>query len=162
MKKPISCSGCGRTIFRQRARKDAECKLCLAASKHQWYLDHRQERLAAELARYHAGVKTATIRAWRAAHPEKLAKYRAAYQQRQRQLVKEVECSLPCLECGVSHARERRQAVIRRALPATREEIIDAWPCFWQGTAGQARLERDLHSMGAYSHKWIWQMRSAA
>ncbi len=58
-----------------------------------------------------------------------------------------------CDECGGQHSPERRRAILRRMVPATLAEIVDAWPHFWpdssRGTASQHRLVRDLHAIGA-------------
>lgn len=143
----IPCSGCQRMIKRYRARKDAECARCLAASKRQWYLDHRQERLAAERARWRTGVKTASINEWRAAHPEKCRAYRRAYVERMRLSLRDER--RPRCECGMTHTPPSRLAILRRMDGCEPVEIREAWPCIWSGPSGEKKLFRDLAALRA-------------
>jgi hypothetical protein len=146
-RKPIRCSTCGRTIMRYRDRRDAECPRCVSAGKHQWYLDHRQERLAAERARFASGVKSASIKAWHAAHPDKMRAYRAAYERRMRASIRDE--TRPRCECGMTHTPSSRQAILRRMDGCSREEIREAWTCVWGGAAGLRKLDRDLSERSA-------------
>ncbi len=58
-----------------------------------------------------------------------------------------------CLECGMSHKPERRQAALRRLLPAEKETIQSIFPCWWAGerwsSPGSRRLLLDLKAVGA-------------
>lgn len=54
-----------------------------------------------------------------------------------------------CLECGRSHAPENRQRLIAPMQHLPREEIREAWPCFYPDgseAVGQ-RLRRDLEAI---------------
>lgn len=58
--------------------------------------------------------------------------------------------SMPCSDCGLPHAPERRRAILRRMLPCTRTEVHEAWPHMWPtDDSGQRALRRDLDAMGA-------------
>jgi len=57
-----------------------------------------------------------------------------------------------CLECGMSHLPERRQAALKRLLPAEKETIQSVFPCWWAGVTGSSgsrRLLSDLKAVGA-------------
>jgi hypothetical protein len=58
-----------------------------------------------------------------------------------------------CVECGLPHSQARRLAVLRRMLPATAEDVADAWPHLWPrlegGAAPSRMLNRDMHALGA-------------
>lgn len=56
----------------------------------------------------------------------------------------------PCMECGLPHTPERRQAVLRRMLPASTVAIREGWDHLWPDTsAGKRHLQLDLRAMGA-------------
>lgn len=55
-----------------------------------------------------------------------------------------------CVRCGYSHLPEPRRRRILRLLPATYDDVREAWPCCYERTpAGQRRLNRDLNALGA-------------
>lgn len=65
----------------------------------------------------------------------------------------------PCMECGLPHSPVRRRAVLRRMLPATSGEVLEAWPHLWSGTKfGRELLRRDLRELGAVSHGGEWSL----
>jgi len=64
-----------------------------------------------------------------------------------------------CTECGSSHAPEDRQAVVRRMLPCSAEDLREAHPCWWAGgAAGDRMLWRDLHTAGAAHADGTWSL----
>ena len=79
-----------------------------------------------------------------------------------RELEAERRVAEVCDECGYSHARADREAVLRRMLPATIEELREAHPCWWdraQGRERERRLYRDLHAVGAeQSSIGVWRI----
>ncbi len=67
----------------------------------------------------------------------------------------------PCAACGCSHAPSERQAAIRRALPCEAAALREAHPCWWGGglhSAGEVKLYRDLHAVGAVRVGEVWQV----
>lgn len=57
-----------------------------------------------------------------------------------------------CGDCGLSHRKPDRLARIRRMLPASPQEIREAYPCVYdleECSKGERRLYRDLHDLGA-------------
>ena len=36
-----------------------------------------------------------------------------------------------CLDCGLSHEPKRRQRALLRMLPCEKQELVDAFPCWW-------------------------------
>jgi len=164
----IARCSCGAEWKVKKLMPHHACEDCKAERRKNWQAAHPAVMLACRKAWRQRNLERVRcdVKAWKKAHPDRCrvhdTKAKRKYRKKQRLLNKQLIASLPCLECGVSHSAERRQAVIRRALPATREEIKEAWPCFWRGVSGQARLAMDLKAMGAYSHKWIWQLRREA
>lgn len=59
--------------------------------------------------------------------------------------------SRPCPDCGLPHTPERRQAVLRRMLPATTADITEQWSHLWPADESGAprQLFRDLRAIGA-------------
>jgi hypothetical protein len=55
-----------------------------------------------------------------------------------------------CIQCGFSHRACNRRRHVLRMLPATFDDIREAWPCFYErGHTGNKRLQRDLRALGA-------------
>lgn len=65
-----------------------------------------------------------------------------------------------CMECGLPHTPERRRAVLRRMLPATTGEVLEAWSHLWALTKfGRELLRRDMREMGAVPDAGVWRLR---
>lgn len=164
----LATCACGAQWEVKKLLPHHSCKDCQDKRRAGWQKSH-PDRVKAKNIRWrerHPERARECENAWRRANPEKKRRInRRAYRRyakKQKLLNKELIASLPCLDCGLSHSAERRQAVIRRMLPATSEDIRESWPCFWQGIAGAARLNRDLRAMGATSRDWVWQLRREA
>jgi len=64
-----------------------------------------------------------------------------------------------CTQCGYSHDKSNRLAVLRRLLPLKFEDIKEAWPCFYGSIAGDRQLYRDLHNLGAENDEYaVWSV----
>lgn len=157
-KKLVQCSWCKRSIMRYRARKDVECPRCLAAHKHEWYLDHRAERLAAQRKRWLTMPEVrAQVTAWHKAHPEKMRAYNRAYGKRMKASMRD-ERRPRCDECGMTHTPASRLSILRRMEGCDLPTIREAWPCIWGRpdehlTAAERKLFRDLAALKSSSEK---------
>jgi hypothetical protein len=68
-----------------------------------------------------------------------------------------------CTRCGLSHREADRRARLVRALPETREVLVERWPCLYGGASGARQLQRDLRAVGARIGKiGVWTQEACA
>lgn len=71
-----------------------------------------------------------------------------------------------CSECGTDHSEELRHRILRRMLPCTAADVLEAWPHYWpRGSRGEGRpggsktLSRDLRALGAVNVGGTWVLK---
>jgi len=136
---------------------------------------HERDRLRKYYAAHKAQVRM-RLDAYRERHPELVKKWHDAWlklnrkhinrlerarRRRERKINATVLRELPCMECGDSHGEARREAILRRMLPASAHEIREAHPCLWGDaseahSAGERMLYRDLRRAGAMRDGSTW------
>lgn len=165
--KTATCA-CGAKWEVKKLQPHHACSTCQAIRRLAWRKAHPMifRALHRKWRRENVFKARAAVRKWKAENPERVRFHnkiaKRNYRKKEKLLNERLIAELPCMECGVSHAQERRIAVIRRTMPATVEEIREAWPCFWLEEAGFQRLRRDLKKMGAQKNGRIWQLARQA
>lgn len=103
----------------------------------------------------------------RAAQIEKIYRRELAAHKDERRLARHLARLELCHECGLSHAPVERQARVRRMLPCTAREIVEAYPCTYsltrqdRGHGQESRMAfRDLRAIGAEPRGFIWYPRA--
>lgn len=69
--------------------------------------------------------------------------------------------SMWCDDCGELHSHKARLPALRRILPASASEVLDAFPCRYDhgSMTGRAALSRDLHALKARRDKMgFWHL----
>ena len=145
-----------------KRRWNRKNKLKIREYTAQWRQDKREHVRA-----YHRKWRQEHKEQWKAIQRRNVLKHKATvakrdrkYKKRQKEIVKSLYDSMPCLECGMRHTQELRERILRRMLPCHSIEIHEAWMCIWgpagnehRGSAGAQMLRRDLQRIGALSLK---------
>jgi ribosomal protein L37AE/L43A len=128
-KQRLSCSTCGRKVWRRRSLKVVRCAKCADAYRLRWQKKNNPDKWKKHYADNKERLNVARAE-WRRQHLTVAHKTEARYRERIRAAADDVEAALAC-DCGASHTQERRLKILRLCADFSATEIREAYPCLW-------------------------------